>query len=308
MKTEEAELDFLLDDDSRPSESLRALDELFLLARQFSSRHEYRELLEFIGRFRAYSPFNGMLIRVQMPGAVYVAAPSRWARDYERTIRPGSRPIAILQPRGPVMFVFDVSDTIPGPNAPALPREVTDPFRVTGAPAAKPLAMTLRNVVRDGVRVSFSDYGSQLAGKISRSGSHEHMSFTFLASGKPHTIQVPVRYELILSSKATAEEQYATLVHELAHLYCGHLGTPHRQWWPGRTGLSGEVEECEAESVSYLVCGRREVETASAAYISGYLSQDGDMPDISLDQVMKMAGAIYDMGQRSLEPRKEPKS
>jgi hypothetical protein len=308
MGSEQTELDFLLDDDSKAAETMRALDELFLLARQFSSRKEYRELLEFISRFRAYSPFNGMLIRVQMQGAVYVAAPSRWAREYGRSIRPGARPIAILQPRGPVMFVFDVSDTVPGPNAPELPTEVTAPFRVTGASAAKQLAMTIRNVVRDGVRVSFPDYGSQLAGKIGRSDSHEYMTFKFLSAGKPQTIQIPVRYELLLSGKASGEEQYATLVHELAHLYCGHLGTPHHQWWPSRIELGRVIKECEAESISYLVCSRLGVETTSASYLSGYLSESGQVPDISLDLVMKGAGAIYDMGQRSLEPRKEPKS
>ncbi len=206
------------------------------------------------------------------------------------------------------MFVFDVSDTVPGPDAPELPREVTAPFRVTGASAARQLAMTLKNIVRDGVRVSFPDYGSQLAGQISRSNSHTYMPFEFRAGGKPQTIQIPVRYEILLSAKASAEEQYATLVHELAHLYCGHLGTPHHEWWPGRVGLSREIKECEAESIAYLVCSRLGVETTSAAYMSGYLSQNGEVPDISLDLVMKMAGAIYDMGQRSLEPRKETKS
>jgi hypothetical protein len=308
MGSEQAELDFRLDDDSKPTETMRALDELFLLARQFSSRNEYRELLEFISRFRAYSPFNGMLIRVQMQGAVYVAAPSRWSREYGRSIRPGARPIAILQPRGPVMFVFDVSDTVPEANAPELPKEVTDPFRVTGASAAKQLATTIRNVVRDGVRVCFPDYGSQLAGKIGRSSSHEYMPFKFMSAGKPQKVQVPVRYDLFLSAKASAEEQYATLVHELAHLYCGHLGTPRHQWWPSRIAFGSQIEECEAESISYLVCSRLGVETTSAAYLSGYLSQAGEVPNISLDLVMKAAGAIYDMGQRSLEPRKEPKS
>jgi hypothetical protein len=72
--------------------------------------------------------------------------------------------------------------------------------------------------------------------------------------------------------------------------------------------LSREIKECEAESIAYLVCSRLGVETTSAAYLSGYLSQNGEVPDISLDLVMKMAGAIYDMGQRSLEPRKEPKN
>jgi hypothetical protein len=35
-----------------------------------------------------------------------------------RRIKVGGRPLVILQPRGPVMFVFDVSDTEPEENAP----------------------------------------------------------------------------------------------------------------------------------------------------------------------------------------------
>ena len=35
----------------------------------------------------------------------------RWLHDYGRTIRPAARSLAILQPIGPVTFVFDVSHT-----------------------------------------------------------------------------------------------------------------------------------------------------------------------------------------------------
>ena len=64
-----------------------------------------------------YSPFNAMLIHTQMPGARFVATPKRWGQHYKRTIHPGARPITILQPKGPVLFVFDVSDTTPLPDA-----------------------------------------------------------------------------------------------------------------------------------------------------------------------------------------------
>ena len=37
---------------------------------------------------------------------------------------------------------------------------------------------------------------------------------------------------------ASRESRYATIVHELGHLYCGHLGTPNAKWWPDRLGLS----------------------------------------------------------------------
>src|SRR5215467_3043032 len=96
----------------------RALDDLFRLTRQYSSMQSYHELLKFVTRFRFYSPFNAMLVHVQMPGARYVAPPDRWLRDYERRIRPAARPLVLLQPGGPVMFVFDVSDTEPLEGAP----------------------------------------------------------------------------------------------------------------------------------------------------------------------------------------------
>src|SRR5207248_2429484 len=58
------------------------------------------------------------------------------------------------------------------------------------------------------------------------------------------------------NSNLSAEARYAILVHELAHLYCGHLGTPNDKWWPDRRGLPHVAREFEAESVCFLVCER----------------------------------------------------
>lgn len=83
-------------------EGPHALDELFQVAGQFSTRAAYGDLLRFIARFRMYSPFNAMLVHTQMPGATYVATARRWLQDYMRKIHPAARPITILQPKGPV--------------------------------------------------------------------------------------------------------------------------------------------------------------------------------------------------------------
>ena len=108
----------------------RSLDELFTLTFQYKTSKAYKELLQFVKCFRSYSPFNAMLVHVQMPGAQYVSPPHRWLSDYKRTIKPGARPLVILQPMGPVMFVFDVNDTEPMEDAPPLPPEVENPFEV----------------------------------------------------------------------------------------------------------------------------------------------------------------------------------
>ena len=215
-----------------------ALDELFQCALRYTGSKEFRGLVDFIARFRWYSPFNAMLAHIQMPGASYVAPAYRWARDYRRRIRPGARPIVLLQPGGPVMFVFDVSDTEPLPDAKPLPKRVADPFEVQAGQVDKPLGRTVENVKRDGVRIDERDAGSQSAGQIGSVEPEATISFQVRERPRPEFCDIKVRYELLLNAQHSPEEKYATLTHELAHLYCGHLGTPNLNWWPSRCGLS----------------------------------------------------------------------
>ena len=114
-----------------------------------------------------------------------------------------------------------------------------------------------------------------------------------------------VRYELLLNTKHSPGAKYVTLVHELAHLYCGHLGTSNDDWWPNRRGLSETVREFEAESVAFLVCCRLGIENPSHEYLSGYVKDHAYTPAISLDCVLKSAGLIEQMGQKRLKLRKE---
>lgn len=154
------------------------------------------------------------------------------------------------------------------------------------------------NSRRDGIRVTMVRFGAQRAGvirKVSESGR-------MLRLDDRH--EVELRYEITLNENHSRESQYATLVHELAHLYCGDIGTPNEKWWPDRHGLDHEVAEFEAESVAYLVCQRRGIDPKSGEYLAGYKSQEGDIPRISLERVVKVAGLIERMGREKLKPRK----
>jgi hypothetical protein len=283
----------------------RTLDELFTLARKYNSSDVYLELMRFVGRFRFYSPFNAMLIYTQMPGAHFVCTALRWQRDYHREIKIGARPIVILQPMGPILFVFDVSDTAPLRNARPLPRRIEDPFQVGSGKIGGQLVLTIENAKRDGVRVSQRAYGSQLAGSIQRAAAGQHLEFTIPKNHMAKSTQIPLWFELLLNSSLSAESRYGTLVHELAHLYCGHLGTPNGRWWPDRRNLSHAVREFEAESVSYLVCVRLGIDTASDEYLAGYVRKCPVTPSISLDRVMKSVWLIEQMGRAGLGLRKQ---
>ncbi len=285
----------------------RALDELFSLTRQYKSGKAYRELINFIARFRFYSPFNAMLIHIQMPGARFVAPPHRWQRDYRRRIRTGARPLVILQPMGPVMFVFDVSDTEPEKDAPSLPPEVERPFEVRHGRIGGELRQTIDNSKRDGVNIAQHDGGSQSAGSIGIAKPGKCLDVPVKLMPEPEFVRVALRYELLLNSKHSAEAKYATLTHELAHLYCGHIGSPNLKWWPERRGLAHDIREFEAESVCFLLCGRLGIDNPSDEYLANYIDKHDDTPPISLDCVMKAAGLIEQMGKGRLAPRKEKK-
>jgi hypothetical protein len=279
----------------------RALDDLFENARQFNSSKAYLELMKFVGRFRFYSPFNSMLIYIQMPGARFVATARQWGKRYCRVVRAAARPIVILQPMGPVLFVFDVTDTEPLPGAPPLPRMVEHPFEVRRGKVGSELERTIENAKRDGVRIDQQPHGSQRAGSIEPAQPGRYLErCTEAAPPQP----VPLRYELLVNSNLSSEAQYATVVHELGHLYCGHLGTPNQKWWPTRQGLPLSVCEFEAESICYLVCTRLGVDNASAEYLAGYVQRYESTPSISLECVMRSSWLIEQMGRDRLPMRK----
>jgi hypothetical protein len=94
-------------------------------------------------------------------------------------------------------------------------------------------------------------------------------------------------------------------VHELAHLYCGHLGSPNPKWWPDRRGFHHIVREFEAESVCYMICERLGIGNPSEEYLSSLLGPGTGVPPISLEAVMTSAGLIERMGRERLKPRKE---
>jgi hypothetical protein len=144
------------------------------------------------------------------------------------------------------------------------------------------LALTIENAKRDGVRVPERADGSQRAGSIQRAAAGQHLEFTIAKKPVLKSTQVSLWFELLLNSVLSAEARYGTLLHELAHLYCRHLGTPNARWWPDRQNLSLTVREFEAESVSYLVCARLGIDTASDEYLAGYVRRCPATPPSAL--------------------------
>ena len=135
----------------------------------------------------------------------------------------------------------------------------------------------------------------------------------FRASGSPcrggakysvgSPISVPTRFEITINDGHDLATRYATLTHELGHLYCGHLGTPDEKWWPNRQSGDHASREFEAEVVSYIACKRVDSNTRFPPYLAQHLGKNRELPPISLERIMHAAGDIVQAGNTHLKPR-----
>lgn len=191
-----------------------------------------REYLGAMARFHRYSLHNIMLIASQRPDATHVAGFHTWKR-LGRFVKKGAKGILILAPvvlreeteakpkdeknaSAPIRFraayVFDMADT-DGTPIPQLGNTEGDPSDRT-----------------ERIKQFLSSRGIQL----------EYSDAIYPAQGQCSPGRI-----VILPGQA-APEEFATLVHEVAHALL-HQGEQ-------RTGISKRVRETEAEAVAFVVC------------------------------------------------------
>jgi len=264
------------------------IDKLYQDVLSYRSTNQFKELLDFIKRFRHIAPYNAMLVHTQKPGSQFVTSAREWKYKYGRDIKPGARPLVILQPFGPVAFVYEYNDTVGKP----LPDSVMAPFKSETKIDEAQLDRLINNLMAEGVGVYFNNYGTNSAGRIEYHDEEDTLEMS-IPGGVCHLIS---HHTIITNSNLSPAEKYATILHELGHLYCGHIYHDHKveKWLPERfrLGLTMKQKEFEAETVCWLVCERLGISNPSAAYLSGYLENNKEIPDISIDAILKAAGTI----------------
>lgn len=269
------------------NEKINALDELFTQSAKYQKSAEFLELLKFINRFRNLSPFNAFLIHMQDSGASIVLTPSKW-KEYGRRVKPLSRPFIILQPFGPVAFVYNISDTEQIKDGEdSVPATLLNPFKTLGQLGPKVFQTTWENANKDDI--TYAEESMQMGGAGYA---------TFQESGK---------FKVKVNSSYNLNEKYSTLVHELAHIYCGHLGAIKNSLWKERAGLTVDIKEIEAESVTFLVCKRQGLITTSIEYLSNYIKNEKPLPNISIETILTVAHQIEKMGLSGYKTKSKSK-
>ncbi len=264
------------DQDARSS-----VDHLIRDSLAYNTTSKLKELFAFIGETTVHSPYNAMLLHTQNPKSKLMLSASHWQK-LGRCVNPGARPYVILATMGPVGFVFDETETTGKPlNIPEQGNLFHDGFAVTGNLNDKVWSKLLKSCLKIGVEVAGETMRLNRAGLIQSKGS-----LCRIEINAAHPLEV----------------KFITMAHELAHLFCGHLGR-FQGICPDRSRRNHASDEIEAEATAYLVAKRMGLKSHSEGYISSFLTR-GEQATYSLDAILVAAGKIEAMCNGTFRLRK----
>lgn len=263
-------------------------------------------------KFRKFSIFNAGLINRQCPNARYLCTQEEWAKNYGRRIKENARPIIYLNFK-PVGYLYELRDTYFAPDSKFNSytcrddkeleeelRDIENRFNPSGKLSEYILEDLIENLKYCGIAYDDKMFaGCDYAAKI-EVVNYPHDSLVLpIFTKKCHELFLELEAEYLLSVNKNAfgkrEEQFSDICHELGHLFCGHLGF--------RSDLTKDVEEFEAESVSYIVCKRLGLEAKSASYLYGYLKNKKEIPPVNIAQILDAADEVENMFRKRTETK-----
>ena len=254
-----------------------AINGLFQQALTATGASAFDDFLDFVRNFSQLSVYNAMLVRVQRPGAVAVATRRQWLQ-HGRVVMADAIPIVILQPFGPVLFVYEFADTV----GPEIPGEKASCLFADGKLNQVIYDRTRAAAEKYGIKVTETDqYGPNLAGTAAGIALRPEWDHT----------QKVLPYRVKLNARHDLPSRFATLAHELGHVYCGHVGPDRKGRWPDRRSLPTALCEAEAEAVAWLVCQRNGVQARSREYLSSLIAQV-DVQEVNLYAIFEAANRV----------------
>jgi len=221
-------------------------------------------------------------LNVQKPGLRFAASQRDWEIKFNRIVKEGARPLVILWPFSPVVFVYDVDDT----EGEELPRDIADAFRARGSMSDRLMERFITLLLKKGIDTQLIEYGDGHAGHIKR--PQHDLVINQQSKDKAEKPDYLIR----LNKSHDANVQFATLTHELAHLFLGHLGRDKFLKIPDRVRLTHEEQEIEAESVCYIVCHRNNVMPNSEQYLSDFVGEYLQVERLDIYAILKAAGQV----------------
>lgn len=147
-------------EDVPESKKTSTIDELFRHSQLYRNSGEFNELVQFMGRFREYAPYNNMLVRLQNPACSFYARARDWNERFNRYLKEDARPMLILAPMHPVLLVYDIDQT----EGVELPKELQDFSKFEGKWDPIWLINAVENAAGHRIRVNFKTLSSTNGG------------------------------------------------------------------------------------------------------------------------------------------------
>lgn len=268
------------------------IDRLFTKVREYHDSKNFRELMDFCARFKHLSPYNAWLVNLQMPSARYALTEKQWLEKYKRRIKLHSRPLIILIPFGPIYPIFDVSETEAIDEESASEQEILEylanPYQVKGDIPVSKYRKLLNNIAYSGIAVENCLEAAGLFGGELRTAPGKRVTLEW--KGGRYVMEAD--YAISINTQADTGQSFATLLHELGHLFCHHLPHPQKAWECRHSNLTHEEREFEAETVSWLICERMGILNPSEKYLSGYIEHNNIPEGISINHILLAVAEI----------------
>lgn len=271
------------------------IDELFLRINRYRTSEEFENILKFLHKFRYLSPYNAMLVGLQRPGARLVLSPYEWKKRYGRKIKPNAQNLITLWPFGPIDVKFDIDDTEPeDPGISSPTDKIIDDYLhaydTKGSWDDKMWENLLSNLAQFGIAYDLKMHATTSYAAYISAGKGQTITIKL---SKENSMEIKCSYFISVNkNQADPRTIFASVCHELGHLFCNHLGYYGKD---KRPNLTQSIEEFEAETVSWIVCQRVGIKNPSEKYLAGYLKQDQEIPKASIDKIITAVAAVESM-------------
>ena len=283
--------------------------------KELFSSDKYKDYLKSMSHFHNYSSRNIMLIHTQMPGATKVASFKLWKEQFNRSPKKGETSLRIWAPIGkkePETKLFEKID--PETKKPMLDKDGNTIMEELTSLSS--LNMRFKLVPVFDVSQTVGEPLPQLAEDLTGNVEHYAAFLDTLKAVSP----LPIEFEALnpeqdgycrfgekigIREGMSEIQTVSAIIHEITHarLHDKDITAEHtqptaenavanEQSKPAKK--SKEVKEIEAESVSYVVCQKYDIETGDNSF--GYLASwsSHDMADFkaSLDTIRKEANNL----------------
>lgn len=289
---------------------------------KYRQSDEFYKIMDFVGKFKHIAPFNAFLVNIQRPSAKLVLRAKEWKEKYNRRIQPNAQQLIVLVPFGPIEIMYDIDHTVAIEKTEVTrlglfddleegicqTTELSDQQIIDSYINQYQTENEIDKQLFSNLMDNMAKYGIAIDTNFNANSSYaanirESKDENVLINYKDGKIKAKSSYLISVNSQQDITTSFASICHELGHLFCKHL--PYYNEGVVRRGLTHSQQEFEAESVAWLVCRRLGIKNPSEKYLAGYV-RNGLLPQYSMEAILRATAEIEKMIQGSVALSKTP--